>query len=71
MRGGEGCEQVRLTYQLVLAVKGGDGVEDGAAIALEGGGQLCALEIAGTGGVWMWRKEEGGGGDAYSRGPRS
>jgi hypothetical protein len=34
--------------QFVLAVKGGEGVEDVSAVALDGGGELGALEVAGV-----------------------
>lgn len=77
-----GCGWVRdgvcgETHQLVLAVKGGEGVEDGAAIALEGGGELCALEVAGAAGGEEEEEGEGvrrgeeGARDTHSSGPRS
>lgn len=38
-----------MTHQFVLAVKGGECVEDGAAITLEGRGELGTLEVARAG----------------------
>ena len=64
-RGGGGRQR---THQFVLAVKGGEGVEDVSAVALDGGRELGALEVAGAGGR---QGRTGEGGTAYSRGPRS
>jgi hypothetical protein len=45
--------------QFVLAVKGGEGVENGAAIALERGRELGALEVARAGGDLTALNSEG------------
>lgn len=57
----QACELGGMTYQFILAVEGGEGVEEGAAIALEGGGELGALEVAGAGGEMRGDGEEEGG----------
>ena len=37
------------TNQFILALKGREGIHDGTAVALDGGGHLAKLEVVGAG----------------------